>query len=119
MHEWSPKNTEQSAASSSAREFQAGNGKVIYCPDCRRIAVDFAGYYLLFHRCGYDNFLACLQEIKKDFEGPEAGDDVHVGPEGSIESIRLQPGQIKEMALLMEMAVLIMDMECPGHNRLG
>lgn len=111
MREWSPINPGWNATPSSPREFQSGIGRVLYCPDCRRLAVDYAGYYLLFHRSGYDNFLACIRDIQKDFSEPPDDQEVMIGPEAGGESIRLNPEQIREMSLLMEMAALVIDTE--------
>lgn len=92
-------------------EFQGKNGRVLYCLECRRLALEYAGYYLLFHRSGYDNFLACIRDIQKDFSETPDDQEVMIGPKEGGESIRLKPEQIREMSLLMEMAVLVIDTE--------
>jgi hypothetical protein len=97
----------------AAREFAAGNGKVSYCTDCRRVAVEFAAFHLLFHRTGYDGFLSCLQEALRDLPDRPPGEKIRIGPKDRQEHIDMEPDQIVELALLMEMGAMIMDAELP------
>jgi hypothetical protein len=97
-----------------AREFAAGGGKVSYCLDCRRMAVDYAGLHLLFHRTGYDGFLSCLQDAVRDLPQCAPGEKIRIGPKHREEHVDMDPGQIAELALLMEMGALIMDSELPS-----
>jgi hypothetical protein len=94
-----------------ARVFTAGNGKVSYCPDCLHMAVDFLGFHLLFHRAGYDGFLGCLQQAVKNLPDCSPGDKIHIGPKDRDEHIEMDPDQIADLALLMEMGAMIMDAE--------
>jgi hypothetical protein len=111
MLEWTPVTPGKEANKTSPGEFRTDHGRVLYCRDCRRIAVDFAQYYLLFHRSGFDGFLACLAQVLGNPAGVQEEEDVHVGPSDSDESIRLKLSQVGQLASLMEMAALVMDAE--------
>lgn len=97
----------------AAREFETGAGKVSYCPGCRRIVVEFESNSLMFQRTGYDSFLACLREAIRDLFPSPAAEAVRIGPKDGEESIRVESGAILDLALLMEMAALVMDAEHP------
>jgi hypothetical protein len=114
MNEHSLDATKSHGRPLAAREFETGAGKVSYCPECRRIAVEFEGHALMFHRTGYDSFLGCLRDAIRHLFPAPAAEAVHIGPKDTDEFIRVDSGRIADLALLMEMAALVMDAEHPA-----
>lgn len=99
-------------------EFQGKNGRVLYCLECRRLALEYAGCQLVFHRSGSDRLIGYLREL---VETPPPGAEpqkIYIGSRNGVECIGLYPAQIKEAVEFLESAVLIMDAEAAQGERL-
>lgn len=92
-------------------EFQGKNGRVLYCLECHRLALEYAGCQMVFHRSGSDKLIRHLRELLEMPSLAEGPRKLFIGSKNSGEFVGLYPDQIKEAAELIEMAVLIMDAE--------
>lgn len=97
-------------------EFKGKNGRVLYCLECRRLALEYAGCQMVFHRSGSDKLVHHLRELLKPPPHAEGPRKLFLGSRNGEEYVGLYPEQIKEAAELIEMTVLIMDAEAEeGH----
>lgn len=95
-------------------EFRGKEGKVVYCAECRRMALGFGGLRVVFHRRGSESLIAHMRNF---LSLPELGSDpesVALGMGEEEDLLLLNRAQAKEAAELIEMAAALMDAEWPG-----
>jgi hypothetical protein len=93
-------------------EVRGKHGKVAYCLECRRMALEFDGRFITLHRETADDWICGLREtLKKPFSLSPF--KIFHDPRNRDGYLVLDRAQVKEAAELVETVTIIMDAETP------